>query len=78
MRKVILLMMLGCVACFQQDAQVLSSDGSKVLGYCTGANWASCMVHLCPNGYDVVSDQGGCAADESTMKCKSEDKTNVK
>ena len=78
MKKLFFPLFLCLIACMGQDAKVLSSDGSKVLAYCSNTNWAPCAAKTCPNGYDVIDDQGGgCTAIDSIVKCKPESKTNV-
>lgn len=52
MRKLAIVMMLALVGC-ADTVDVLSSDGSKDLGWC-GRNWVECINTRCPNGFDVV------------------------
>lgn len=60
---------LMCIGC-GEDAQVLSSDGSKVLARCQGSSsWPDCVQKACPNGYEVVYQRK--TTDELTIiKCK--------
>lgn len=47
---VLVISTLGC----QQVSDIVSSDGTKDLGWCSGANWVPCVNKACPNGYDIV------------------------
>lgn len=60
MKSLALVLML--VSC--EDAHVLSSDGTKRLGYCTSDRWVKCVSDLCPQGYVVVVHSA-----ESIIKC---------
>lgn len=55
MKKWLLLvgLVLGVGAC-STDAEVLSSDGSKLLKYCHDTSWVECISVACPNGYDII------------------------
>jgi hypothetical protein len=46
---IVLLALYGC----GDDANVLSNDGSKKLGYCH-SNVLTCVHNYCPNGYDII------------------------
>jgi hypothetical protein len=52
-----------------QGAQVLSSDGSKLITFCGPTGWTKCASEACPRGYDVVVSCGG-DADGCVLKCK--------
>jgi len=54
MKSIVIVFALAVCAC-GEGATILSSDGSKTLGYCGAGYWTSCVPELCPKGYTVVN-----------------------
>lgn len=67
MKLLVVACALVLVSC--EEARVLSSDGSKYLGYCKADRWVKCVSGLCPQGYDIVvhSTKDG---EPTIIKCK--------